>query len=155
MDALARLLATAGGAGLAPIAPGTAGTAVAVGLVYLAAPLPSWAYWLVTAAVTLVAVWAAGRADAFWRTHDDGRIVIDEVAGYFATMAFVDRADWRLLAIGFAVFRVLDIVKPPPARWIDRNLEGGLGVVLDDVVAGAQGAALMVGIEWLIRHPPV
>jgi phosphatidylglycerophosphatase A len=151
---LARLLATAGGAGYSPIAPGTAGTAVAVPLAWLASPLPWWWWLAITAAVVLVGIWAAGAADRSWGTHDSGRIVIDEVAGYFVTVAAIDRSDWRLLVIGFFVFRLFDIVKPPPVRWIDKNVGGGTGVVLDDVGAGLQSAAVMVAtsyflLEWL------
>jgi phosphatidylglycerophosphatase A len=143
---LARTIATAGGAGYSPVAPGTCGTAVAVPLAWLGAELPWWAWLLVTAAVTVIGIWAAAVADESWGTHDSGRIVIDEVAGYFATMAIVDRADWITLAIGFVVFRAFDIIKPPPVRWIDREVGGGAGVVLDDVAAGVMGCAVMYGL---------
>lgn len=150
MTWLAKLVATVVGAGYSPIAPGTAGTAVAAPLAYLAAGLPAWAFAALIAAVVAGGIWAAGRADAAWGTHDSGRIVIDEVAGYFVTVALVDRSDWWLLAAGFLVFRVLDIVKPPPVRWIDRQVGGGAGVVLDDVAAGALGAAIMVCLaSWI------
>ncbi|WP_428267462.1 phosphatidylglycerophosphatase A family protein [Haliangium sp.] len=143
IDSFAKFLATAGGAGYAPVAPGTFGTAVAVPLVWLTGGWSWWAFLVLTAAVTVVGVWAAERADRSWGTHDSGRIVIDEVAGYMVTMMAVARADWLLLGLGFAVFRVLDITKPPPVRAIDRKLGGGLGVVLDDVAAGVLGCAVM------------
>ena len=145
-DAIAVTIATAGGAGFAPIAPGTAGTVVAVPIAWLAA---SWGWPLylgLVAVITLVGIWAAAVADRRWRTHDSGRIVIDEVAGYLATVAFVDRADPSILAIGFVVFRALDIVKPPPMRWIDERVPGGAGVVLDDVAAGVIGALAMIAL---------
>lgn len=141
--AFARGLATAGGAGYSPFAPGTCGTAVAVPLVFGLAGLDLWVFVAVTAAVTAVGIWAANVADASWGTHDAGRIVIDEVAGYMVTMAPVDRHDGWALAVGFVVFRALDIVKPPPVRMIDEKVGGGAGVVLDDVAAGVMGAALM------------
>jgi phosphatidylglycerophosphatase A len=150
----ARALATAFGAGYSPIAPGTAGTAVAVPLAYLAAPLPWWQFLIVTAVVTAIGIWAAGRADASWGTHDSGRIVIDEVAGYFVTVSLVDRSDWVMLIVGFFVFRLFDIVKPPPVRWIDRNVRGGAGVVLDDIAAGIQGCAVMMATWWFLREWP-
>lgn len=140
---IAIAIATAGGAGFSPVAPGTAGTAVAVPLVFLMSPLPLWAFAAITAATTIVGIWAAGRADRHWGTHDSGRIVIDEVAGYFVTMLPVSRSSWAALVAGFFVFRVLDILKPPPVRAIDRKVGGGAGVVLDDVAAGVMGAALM------------
>lgn len=148
LTALARFLATAGGAGYAPVAPGTFGTAVAVPLVWLLADLPVWGFALATAGVTLVGIWAAEVADAHWGTHDSQRIVIDEVAGYMVTMMLVDRGDWVLLGLGFGVFRAFDIIKPPPVRWLDENLPGGFGVVLDDVAAGVLGCAALYGLAW-------
>lgn len=146
---IARAIATAGGAGYAPIAPGTCGTAVAVPLAYAAAGLPWWAFALVIAGTTLLGIWAASVADQHWGTHDSGRIVIDEVAGYFMTVVAIDRSDWTLLIVAFVVFRVLDITKPPPVRAIDRRMPGGAGVVLDDVAAGVYGALVMWGLVAL------
>ena len=86
---LGRFIATAGGAGYSPLAPGTCGTLVAIPFVYFCRNLPIPSYLLVTLAITLVGIVAADVADNHWGTHDSGRIVIDEVAGYFVTMAFV------------------------------------------------------------------
>jgi phosphatidylglycerophosphatase A len=144
---IARFVATAGGVGYSPLAPGTCGTAVAVPLAYWTAGLPLWSYLVFTAAITLVGIWSAAAADSCWGTHDCGRIVIDEVAGYLVTMSLVDRSDWTLLIIGFVVFRAFDIVKPFPVRWLDRNLPGGAGVVLDDVAAGVYGCAVLYGVS--------
>ena len=141
---VAKAIATAGGAGYVPVAPGTAGTAVAVPLAWLMADFGLPLYLAVTVGVTLLGIAAAHVADAAWETHDSQRIVIDEVAGYLVTMAFVSRHSWIALLAGFVVFRVLDVVKPPPARWVDQKMPGGPGVVLDDVVAGIYGALLMV-----------
>ncbi len=146
MNSLAKAIATALGAGYSPIGPGTCGTAVAVPLAWLLAGLPLWQFSVITLAVTLVGVWAAATADRAWGTHDSGRIVIDEVAGYLVTVALVDRTNWIVLGIGFVVFRFFDIVKPPPVRWLDENLPGGWGVVLDDIAAGVMGAAVMWGL---------
>jgi phosphatidylglycerophosphatase A len=151
---LARFVATAGGAGFAPVAPGTAGTLVAVPLAWALAGLSLPVYAAVTAGVTLLAIACAGIADRSWGTHDSGRIVIDEVAGYLVTMALVPRDRLLPLAAGFLLFRLLDITKPPPARWIDRRLPGGAGVVLDDVTVGVYGAALL-WLGWrLVPHAP-
>ena len=152
LDGIAVATATCLGVGYAPVAPGTFGTAVAVPLAWSVFALPQWGYLALCAAVTLVAVWAAGRADRVFGEHDAGRIVIDEVAGFLCAMLLVSRADWRLLAAGFVLFRIADIVKPPPARWIDQRLEGGAGVVLDDVVAGAYAALVLWALSrsgWL------
>ncbi len=152
LDAVAVAIATGGGAGYAPFAPGTFGTAVAVPIAWAVSALPQWGYLALCAGVTALAIWAAGRANRVFGEHDAGRIVIDEVAGFLCTMAPVSRADWALLAVGFVLFRAADIAKPPPARWIDRRLHGGAGVVLDDVVAGVWAALALWAIErsgWL------
>lgn len=147
LTTLARFLATAGGAGYAPVAPGTWGTAVAVPLVWGLAGLPAWGFAIAALVVTAVGIWAAAVADASWGSHDSQRIVVDEVAGYMVTMIFVDRGDWVLLGLGFVLFRALDIVKPPPVRWLDENLPGGFGVVLDDVAAGVMGCVILYGLS--------
>jgi phosphatidylglycerophosphatase A len=151
-NAIGISIATAGGAGFSPIAPGTAGTIVAIPLVFLSSALPLWGFAAITAATTVIGIWAAGVADEAWGTHDSGRIVIDEVAGYFVTMLPVSRSDPTALIVGFFVFRALDILKPPPIRAIDRQVGGGAGVVLDDVAAGVMGAGLMAAaaaLEWV------
>lgn len=140
---IAIAVATAGGAGFSPVAPGTAGTAVAVPLVFVSSALPLWAFAAIALVTIAAGIWAAGVADRTWGTHDSGRIVIDEVAGYFITMLPVSRSSPAALVAGFFVFRALDILKPPPVRAIDRRVGGGAGVVLDDVAAGVMGAALM------------
>jgi len=150
---LARLLATALGVGYSPVAPGTCGTAVAVPLAWVLASLPLWQYAAITIAITLIGIWAASAADRSWGTHDSGRIVIDEVAGYLVTVALVDRHSWLALGVGFLVFRVLDIGKPPPVRQVDRMMGGGTGVVLDDVMAGVYGLALMALGGYLSLWP--
>lgn len=147
MSTVAKLIATALGAGYSPVAPGTCGTMVAVPLAWSLSGLTWWGFIMVVVGITTLAIWAASEADRAWGTHDSGRIVIDEVAGYLATVALVDRADGIVLAAGFVVFRALDILKPPPIRWFDEHMPGGTGVVLDDVVAGVMGAAIMVGLD--------
>src|SRR6185503_19594806 len=104
-------------------------------------------YAVILIAIIGVGIWAADRADRAWGTHDTGRIVIDEVAGYLTTMALVDRGHWAPLAVGFVVFRVLDIAKPPPIRWLDQHVSGGFGVVIDDVAAGLVGMVIMVALD--------
>lgn len=124
----------------------------------LAWALASWSvveYSIFVVAVTALAIACAHRADRAWGTADNQRIVIDEVAGYLVTMIPADRGGWAALACGFVVFRLFDIVKPPPVRWLDEHLPGGWGVVLDDVAAGVLGAGVMLlldrcgAIAWL------
>ena len=142
LNVLSKAIATALGAGYSPIAPGTLGTAVAVPLAWALASLPEWQFAIVVIGVIALAIVTAERADRAWGTHDSGRIVIDEVAGYLVTVALVDRSSWIVLLTGFVLFRLLDIVKPPPVRHLER-LPGGWGVVLDDVAAGVIGMAVL------------
>jgi len=102
-----------------------------------------------TIVVIGVGSWAAQAADRSWGTHDSGRIVVDEVAGYFVTVAFFDRASVAVLLWGFLLFRIFDIAKPPPIRWLDKNLPGGFGVVFDDVAAGVFSALALGLLHWV------
>jgi phosphatidylglycerophosphatase A len=147
LSVLGRLIATAGGAGYSPLAPGTCGTAVTLPLAWVLSGADLPIYAVLCVGVIVVGIWAAGVADQAWGSHDSGRIVIDEVAGYLVTVALVDRSDPWVLGIGFVVFRALDIIKPPPVRWLDEHVPGGAGVVLDDVAAGVMGAAIMFGLH--------
>jgi phosphatidylglycerophosphatase A len=151
-DRVAIAVATVLGAGRSPVAPGTVGTAAAVPLAYAAADLATAAYLALCVAVTLLGIWAADRTDRALATHDSGTIVIDEVAGYLVTMAWVDRSEPLLLLAGFLVFRVADVVKPPPGRVFDRGWRGGAGVVLDDVVAGLYASAIVGAMAWMDLH---
>ena len=100
--------------------------------------------WFVAAtlAVCIFAVWAAGRAEALYGSHDVQHIVIDEVAGLLVTAIGVPWR-WQQVLTAFVLFRLLDSLKPPPIRWFDRHVEGGFGVVIDDIVAGVVGCALL------------
>ena len=88
-----------------------------------------------TVAVIGLAIWASNHAEAIYGEHDSGKIVVDEFAGILAT-GFLIPQTWEWALAVFVVFRLFDILKPPPIRQIDRSLGGGAGVVLDDVVAG-------------------
>jgi phosphatidylglycerophosphatase A len=129
------LLATGFGAGYAPFAPGTAGSALGVLLFYLLSALPLAWYCAILVAVTLAAIWCAGRAEKILGTNDPPRVVIDEIAGQLITLAALP-AHWAYMLAGFLLFRLLDIIKPWPANRINRDMHGGAGIVLDDVVAG-------------------
>jgi phosphatidylglycerophosphatase A len=151
---VALFVATAGGAGFAPVAPGTFGSAVGVVLFPFVSGLGLPLLALTTLALLSAGIWAADEAERVYRTKDDGRIVVDEVVGQWITLVplvLVDRTwDGVWLLVGFLVFRGLDIWKPGPARWAERSFAGGAGVMLDDVVAGLLGAVVMgVGAWWL------
>jgi len=127
--------ATWGGTGFSPFASGTVGTLGAIPLYLVLVQLPLPLYLLSTVAFTLFACWVSGHAEEVFGEHDSGKIVIDEVAGYLVTMAGVTLS-WQAVIAGFFLFRLFDITKPQPARWFDRSLKNGYGVVLDDVAAG-------------------
>lgn len=136
------LCATVLGVGYSPVMPGTMGTLAAVPIAYAVMGLGAPALWLTTAVVTGAGTWAAGRYCERTGTHDNQRVVIDEVAGYLLTMSLVPRTAGNL-ALGFLLFRVLDIAKPWPIRLVDRRVRGGFGVMADDLLAGAVGAVVL------------
>lgn len=146
------LIATWFGAGLLPFAAGTWGSLAALPFAWVIHGWSGTAGVAVAAvAATLAGIWASnvlvGRASA----RDPGFIVIDEVAGMFVTLAAAPRT-WWAYAIGFLAFRIADILKPWPANWCDREVHGGLGVMLDDLVAGLYACAA----TWaIIRYIPV
>ena len=149
MRRLALLLASNGGLGYAPVVPGTFGTVAGLPAFWLLAGFPPAGYLLVLAVVTGVAVWAAGQAGRHYGVVDDRRIVIDELAGYLVTVAFLPWS-WATAWLGFAWFRLFDILKPPPAGWIDRHCKNGYGVVGDDLAAGVYAAlALRATLQLL------
>jgi phosphatidylglycerophosphatase A len=145
-------IATAGGAGFAPVAPGTAGALLALPLALVLFHQPAWLYGLVTAALLAAGIWAADHAERVFGRKDDRRIVMDEVVGQLLALApllayrgerFDRDVGMALVVTGFVAFRCFDIWKPPPVRWAERRFAGGLGVMLDDVVAGVLGAAVV------------
>lgn len=141
------------GAGNSPIASGTAGALVAVAvhaLAHILAP-PAWR-WLVDVlalAVILPLGWYASNfAEDHYGKKDDGRVVIDEVAGYWVTMAFLPFS-WLTVLVGFILCRILDILKPWPANG-SQKLPKGLGIMADDVIAGVYGNILLQIVFRLI-----
>jgi phosphatidylglycerophosphatase A len=150
MRKIVLFLATGAGSGYAPIAPGTAGSGVGLLLYALLIRLPGAGFALAVAATALVGIWAAGRAEREFGRKDDGRITIDEIAGMLVSLvALPVRLDVAVVA--FFLFRLFDIVKPPPVRRLER-LRGGLGVVTDDLVAGLY-ANLVGQILWRVFLP--
>jgi len=131
------------GSGLAKKAPGTFGTLAAVPLYLALVQAQSLiVYSLVTLIVILAGVWICGQAAEKLGEHDFGGIVWDEIAGFLVTMWLVPFT-WQAVVLGFILFRVFDIIKPWPIRWIDRQVHGGLGIMLDDVLAGVFAGGLL------------
>jgi phosphatidylglycerophosphatase A len=132
------VVAAWGPCGFAPVAPGTIGTLGAIPLWWALRGLPLWLYGVTLAGFVAVAVFAAGAAGRYWKVPDASPIVIDEVAGYLVTLALVPWS-WQAAILGFALFRLFDVMKPWPASALDR-WKHPAGVVLDDVAAGCWAA---------------
>jgi phosphatidylglycerophosphatase A len=129
------LLALGLGSGCAPIVPGTVGTLAAIPLYLALSQLDQSWYLGVVAVAFAVGVYLCGRTAAALGSHDHRSIVWDEVVGYLVTMiAAPPKILW--IFVGFVLFRFFDIVKPWPIGPIDRKVKGGLGIMLDDLVAG-------------------
>lgn len=131
----AHLLAFGFGSGLAPRAPGTAGTLAAVPAYLLLQPLSPTAYLLLLVMLFGLGVWVCGRVAADLGVHDHGGIVLDEWVGFLFTLWLVPPG-WGWLLGGFVLFRLFDILKPWPIGWLDRRLSGGFGIMVDDLAAG-------------------
>jgi phosphatidylglycerophosphatase A len=130
------------GVGKSPKAPGTVATIATIPIWYLLAQFSPFIYMGVTLALVFVGVAAANSYEAISDKHDSKEIVIDEVVGYLITMTWLP-ITWQSAVIGFVVFRVLDIFKPPPIRQLDQKVKGGFGVMVDDIAAGIIGSILM------------
>jgi phosphatidylglycerophosphatase A len=143
------LLAFGFGSGLAPVAPGTAGTLVAVPCYLLLRELPTEAYLAMIALLFLLGLPVCNHAARRLGVHDHPAIVWDEIVGYLAAMTWAPPgALW--VAGGFVLFRFFDILKPWPIRWCDRRVPGGLGIMLDDLLAAAYVVALLqVTSRWV------
>ncbi len=141
------LLALGFGAGLAPVAPGTAGTVVGVALYLAVSGVSPAIYLAVVAGVSLAGVWICGRSAAKLGVHDHPAIVWDEIAGYLVTMIAAPPG-WGWIVAGFLLFRLLDITKPWPIRNVDRDVPGGTGIMLDDLLAGAYAALGLQGLHY-------
>lgn len=143
------------GMGFVPVAPGTAGASVALALWYIGYLLldTTTLFWITLVTiiiVTLVGVWTSNVMEKYWGA-DPRAVVIDEYIGTWIPLLVAPsgKYTWILALLGFAMFRVIDIFKPLGCRWIDQNIKGGWGVMLDDVLAGIY-ALIIVGIANLL-----
>lgn len=123
------------GSGLSPVAPGTFGTLAAMPIYgILAFFLNAKAYLLITLIAFVAGIFICGKVSGDLGEHDYSGIVWDEIVGYFLTM-FLVPLHWVWMLLGFFLFRLFDIWKPMPIKWIDKRVGGGLGIMLDDVLA--------------------
>ena len=150
LDRLALIVATAGGAGFAPVAPGTVASAATAIVLWLASPSRSWLLTVVIV-TTAAGTWAASRAERALGGKDPGQIVIDEVAGMALTVLVAGPGPAALVA-GFLLFRLFDILKPFPAGR-SQALRGGLGIMTDDLVAGLYALAVLAALRATVGWP--
>ena len=132
------------------MASGTVGSAVALGLLWLIPFTPMALVWT-TLAVTLLGIWSGGRVERAVGQKDPGIIVIDEVAGMALSVLFLPRTI-PVLLVAFFLFRLFDVWKPFPARE-SQALTGGLGVMVDDLIAGVYALVLVMGARALFGVP--
>jgi phosphatidylglycerophosphatase A len=144
------LLATGFGSGASPFMPGTAGTLVAIPIYLLMSDFLSVpVYTLVMALMIFFGFWICDVADKAIGIHDHPCIVWDEIVGFLMTMWAIP-AYWMWVLLGFLLFRLFDIWKPFPIRWINDHVPGGVGVVVDDLVAGMMAWLVLELIIWVI-----
>ncbi|MCM0610971.1 phosphatidylglycerophosphatase A [Marinobacter sediminum] len=138
------------GSGATARAPGTWGSLAAIPLWYVFAWLPAFTYWLLVFVAFLVGIWLCGKTASDLKVHDHGGIVWDEFVGMWIALGlFPDHIYGVLMA--FALFRLFDIVKPWPIGWLDKRMPGGLGIMIDDVVAGFMALGCLFAIDrWLM-----
>jgi len=140
------LLAFGFGSGLAPKAPGTFGTLVALPLYLVLQPLPIYLYLALVALGFIAGIWICGVTSRDLGVHDHGGIVWDEIIGYLVTMTLAPPAWWWWL-VGFVLFRFFDILKPWPIGWLDARVTGGFGIMLDDLVAALYAGVIMFMLQ--------
>lgn len=137
------LLAVGLGSGLSPKAPGTCGSFLAMFFCMALLMAPWYVTPLVAIVVFFIGVKACNEAEKAMGIHDHGGLVIDEFVGMFISIIAFPQGAWYLAILAFALFRFFDILKPFPVSYADRNIKGGLGVMVDDVLAGIY--ALLAG----------
>ncbi len=160
MNRFARVLATWFGCGYAPKGPGTVGSVAAIAIAWVLHEYAGfesiWFAWLAVP-MMLPAIWsadvvakefaAAGNAAGAGHKNDPQIVVIDEVIGQWVALAGVAILNWKTWLAALILFRLFDILKPPPIRWFEK-LPGGLGIVADDVMAGAYAALVLYAAGW-------
>jgi len=130
------------GSGAMPFAPGTFGTLMAIPFYLALATLNIKMYLLLLIVIIIASIWLCDRVSKEIKIHDHQGMCIDEFVGYFVTMIAVPHS-FLWIFIGFLLFRIFDIWKPWPINWIDKNISGGTGMILDDVLAGIYSCVLL------------
>jgi len=143
------VLAFGFGAGLSPYAPGTAGSLLGVGLAWMTQDMGLISQIGFAAVLFLAGIPICGESARRLGVHDHGGIVWDEIVGMYMVLIVAPKAVWAWI-LAFGLFRAFDIVKPWPIRDLDHRLGGGLGIMLDDLVAALYAALLLVFLGWLM-----
>lgn len=142
------LLAFGFGSGLTKYAPGTMGTLITVPIYLLLIKAGTAVFLSTTLLCCVLGIWICSAAADRLGEHDYSGIVWDEVAGYLVTMSFVSFS-WKAVVLGFVLFRIFDITKPWPIKWVDKHVGGGAGIMLDDILAGIAAGGLLMGfVHW-------
>lgn len=141
------------GSGALPLAPGTWGTVVAIPLYLLIQSLSLPFYGIVVVLASLVGIWLCDVTERATGISDDPRIVWDEICGYLLTMLAAPKG-WLWIIAGFVLFRLFDIWKPWPIRWVDKHAPGGLGVMVDDLLAGVYAFVVIQLFAYIIARYP-
>lgn len=150
-------LAVGFGSGLLKPGPGTWGTLMAVPIYYALSHLPFIFFCITIVAAMLAGIYICGKTASDIGEHDHGSIVWDEFVGYWVTMLLIT---WELgtphiiwMTVGFVLFRIFDIFKPFPIDWLDKKIHGGVGIMLDDVIAGLYALGCLHLVKWYyINH---
>lgn len=151
------------GSGMPKRAPGTWGT---VGGLIVAIPLMRLGFvpfLIITIVASIIGIWICGRTSELMNVHDDPHIVWDEWAGMWITLlpfAFIGfdqlaeingvKLDWFVILVAFILFRLFDILKPFPISWADKKVSGGLGIMLDDILAGLMAIVVMAAVSYAL-----
>ena len=139
------------GTGLMPIMPGTFGSLVGVAFFWFMAPLAPLSYAGIVTGLAIAGVFICGQTARDLGAVDPGFIVWDEIVGLLVAIYLMPR-DWRWMVNGFILFRLFDVWKPYPIRAVEENLGGGLGIVMDDVLAGLYTLAILQLVRWSLRR---
>ena len=146
-------LALGFGSGLIPLMPGTFGSLAALPLLIPFLYLPPITLLIAAVLASAIGIYLCGKTADDMQVHDHGSIVWDEVAGILLTFLWVPLSLWTVVA-GFLLFRFFDIVKPWPIGPVDKYVSGGLGIMLDDIIAGLMACASLHGLIWIVNSAP-
>lgn len=137
------------GSGALPYAPGTWGTLIAIPFYLAIQTLPLTIYLLITLAVIIGSIWLCDKISEEIKIHDHPSMCLDEIVGFLVTMIGIP-AQLSWIILGFLLFRLFDIWKPQPVRYIDKNVGGGLGMILDDIIAGIYACIILHILVWIV-----